>query len=164
MKKIINVLLCMGCVLACTACEGKDTEQNANTPDTTETTVWTADNSVVEDDQTLTPAPEGWKVVDTDTIEAHSVTRNFKTDGSNYFVSASQCQTENGYYTLEDSGEGSAIYYFDSKSHTYLPFELRDVIPILEYGDSDKQVVTGWIDKSEFAKGIFTIHEVEDSE
>jgi hypothetical protein len=120
MKKIINVLLCIGCVLACTACDGKGTEQkNANTSDTTETTVWTAGNSVVEDDQTLTPAPEGWPVVDTDTIEAHSVTRNFKTDGANYFVSASQCQTENGYYALEFSGEGSAIYYFDSSSHTY---------------------------------------------
>jgi hypothetical protein len=83
-----------------------------------------------------------------------------------YVVYGKESEDGRASAVLDDilDGEFQKLGEIERQSAWNLPFELRDVIPILEYGDSDKQVVTGWIDKSEFAKGIFTIHEVESSE
>jgi hypothetical protein len=81
-------------------------------------------------------------------------------DGTYWFDS--QVLNENGEAIIKTSifnEQFEKLGEIDSSTSYSAGFNIKNIVPVLE-----GKKAYGWIDKSEFAKGIFIIHEVESSE
>jgi hypothetical protein len=122
MKKIINVLLGMGCILMCTSCSTqKGVTISPDAANTTEsTTAWEAGGSLIDGDyQELSEVPETWPIVELSNVNAGSVEFNEKTDGDSFTTSTNYSQSEDAFFTLAYIIDKVTIFSFNKQTHSY---------------------------------------------